>query len=232
MKHVIADRGSAFTAYQFGDYCATNNIHRTLISVRQPQANGLVERTNRVVVPQMRIYCEREDQRDWDTKLSMIRQNINASVNRSTGKTPFEIVFGFCPEFDSSILADVCDDNESVNHQVAWAEARERILESQSINKKYYDQRHCNGEQLTLGQIVFIRYPPASLGKSTKLLPHYRGPMVVTKIVAPDIYEVTSLVTTTGEYYRTNVHISHVRILGAGEDEDENDYQDDEIRED
>ena len=223
-KRTIADRGSAFTSYQFGDFCARNNIRRTLISVRRPQANRLVERMNRVIVPQIRIYCERKDQGDWDAKMTMIRRNINAGKNRSTGKTPFELVFGFQPEFDASALTSVWneDDNQPVNHEVAWVEARERILESQSANKRYYDQRHCNGEKLEVGQIVFIRYPPTSTGKSTKLQPRYRGSMAVTKLVAPDIYEVLALVASAGEYYRTNAHISHIRTLGNDfEEEDE-----------
>lgn len=45
-KRIISDRGTAFTADCFQQYCETNGIHHHTVSVCHPRVNGQVERVN------------------------------------------------------------------------------------------------------------------------------------------------------------------------------------------
>ena len=48
-RRLITDRGTAFTSKDFAEYCTHNNIQHIKNAVASPQANGQVERVNRVV---------------------------------------------------------------------------------------------------------------------------------------------------------------------------------------
>lgn len=63
-KRIISDIGVAFSLYAFRAYCEQQGIDHHIISVRHPQSYGLSERMNKVIHPQMSMYCEREDKRD------------------------------------------------------------------------------------------------------------------------------------------------------------------------
>ncbi|GAA5982121.1 hypothetical protein JCM11641_000594 [Rhodosporidiobolus odoratus] len=56
----------------------------------------LVERTNKTVVQMLRQQVAR-NQKDWVRHLSSTEYGINAAVNDSTGRTPFDLVLGFPP---------------------------------------------------------------------------------------------------------------------------------------
>lgn len=58
---IIPDQGTTFIAELFESWRKTHAIQHTLISTRHPRANGLVERINRVIVPQMSILMRNED---------------------------------------------------------------------------------------------------------------------------------------------------------------------------
>ena len=50
-KRFISDRGTAFTAKKFQEFCNETGIRHTLNSSRHPQANGQVERLNSTILP-------------------------------------------------------------------------------------------------------------------------------------------------------------------------------------
>lgn len=207
-RSIVSDRGSAFTSYEFADFCKARNIHHTLISVRRPNSNGLVERANKIITPQITMYCERSDQRDWDKLLPEIQRNVNSSVNRSTGKTPFELVLGYQPNFDPSVLtAFVHGEEIQQPHEEMWKTAKEKILLSQIVNKEYVDKKRLHAPEYDIGQIVYVKFP-----QTTKLHAKYRGPMTIVRKIVNDVYEVESItLNERGEVYRSQVHVAHLR---------------------
>ncbi|KAL6969043.1 hypothetical protein U1Q18_044669 [Sarracenia purpurea var. burkii] len=91
--------------------------------------------------------------------------------------------------------------------QAVRQEARMNLINSQSDMKRTFDRRHCVGETLDVGQIVF-----AKDAASDKLSPKFRGPLVVVKRIATDTYRCQSL-NTEGVILDTNFHISALRLL-------------------
>lgn len=84
--------------------------------------------------------------------------------------------------------------------------AHEHIAKAQEEMKKAFDRRHCPGDELQVGEIVFYKVPAPG-----KLTPRFRGPMVIVGRIGRDIYRVQDLRregTATG---LTDLHISQLR---------------------
>lgn len=93
-ERVVSDRGTCFTSTQFNRFCNDHGIQHTLNSPRHPQANGQVERVNATLVAAIRSNLTDGDGRTWDRGIRSIQLDLNEMRNASTGKSPFEIVYG------------------------------------------------------------------------------------------------------------------------------------------
>ncbi|RWS19895.1 transposon Tf2-1 polyprotein-like isoform X1, partial [Leptotrombidium deliense] len=93
-ERIVADRGTAFKNATFEEYC--NNLQIKLIfnSTANPRANGQVERINRILVPLIAGFCKSKEFKDWDQQLPLAAIALNSRINKSTGKTPMEILYG------------------------------------------------------------------------------------------------------------------------------------------
>ncbi|XP_040061292.1 uncharacterized protein LOC115315977 [Ixodes scapularis] len=47
------------------------------------------------------------DHRDWDVKLKQAECSLNNAVNKTTGKTPFELLQGYKPSFYGIALPEL-----------------------------------------------------------------------------------------------------------------------------
>ena len=66
------------------------------ISTYHPQMDGKIEVVNRILGDLLRSLVT-EHHSSWDNVLPQAEFAYNDSVNRSTGKSPFEIVYGRQP---------------------------------------------------------------------------------------------------------------------------------------
>lgn len=91
---VISDRGFAFTFQEFQELMDGKNIKHTLIATGSPQANGQVERINRVLAPILAKLSDSENKKYWYNVLPKAEFCINNTINKSTGETPSKLLFG------------------------------------------------------------------------------------------------------------------------------------------
>ena len=63
-RQLISDRGTNFVSQLFKDWLGMSNVHSTPPTAYHPQANGLCERTNRILVNILNRYTN-EEQTDW-----------------------------------------------------------------------------------------------------------------------------------------------------------------------
>ncbi|XP_077514701.1 uncharacterized protein LOC144125308 [Amblyomma americanum] len=173
-RTVISDRGSCFTSRAFAEFCTARCIRHVLNSTRHPQANGLVERVNRTVLPVIATSMSDPKQRDWDEKLSKAERDINNAVNKTSGKTPFEMLYGYQPEFHSTALRRIVGSDEAQweNPEELRTRVRQRIIAEQEKSKAEYDRRHFPARLYDVGDIVFMTKAPEQTGKPTKAQPH------------------------------------------------------------
>ena len=73
-------------------------IDTGLTTAYHPQANGQVERKNQEVEAYLRLFVgKRQD--DWVDLLPTAEFVINSRLNSATGHTPFELFYGYTPDF-------------------------------------------------------------------------------------------------------------------------------------
>lgn len=60
-----------------------------------PRANVQVERYNRKILDALAASTDNED--EWNKHISKIKWGLNSSINTVTGKSPYELQFGFVP---------------------------------------------------------------------------------------------------------------------------------------
>jgi len=221
---MISDRGSCYTSKDFERFCNENGILHTLNSTSHPRANGMVERTNRTILSTITTTMEKINQKDWDAKIKEVERNLNNTINKTLGKTPFEILHGYRPKFNDGILRLFADEDEDVwiNPEQLQLQAREKTSKEQDKMKAYFDKKKSGTLSFTEGEIVVVRRNPKATGESTKTQARYRGPMVVTEVLPSDTYKISQLETSNGRLYATTAHVSQLKNW-KGFDEDDDD---------
>lgn len=225
---IISDRGSCFTSKQFQEYCTENGIHHTLNSTKHPRANGMVERVNRTVLSTITTCMQDRSHKDWDDKIKIVQRNLNNFVNKSTNKTPFEMLHGYSPRFNDGILRKLADEDSN-----AWCEpeklqkeARAKIEESQKEMKENFDKKKCRALVFEPGEIVVMRSAPKPTGQPTKTQAKYKGPLIITEVLPNDTYRVTQLEKKEkGYFYTTTAHVSQLKLWRLHPESDDEDDQ-------
>ena len=96
---ILTDNGKEFKCELLNELCRLMGVARAFTSTYQARTNSVCER-NHATVNSMLSKCISRNQRDWNEHLSYIAFFYNASVNESTGFSPYFIMHGFEPRWD------------------------------------------------------------------------------------------------------------------------------------
>ncbi|CAI6350349.1 unnamed protein product [Macrosiphum euphorbiae] len=209
-RRIVSDRGTCFTSRSFEDFCRQRGISHTLNSTRHPQANGQVERANRTILSLLSMMTD--NQQRWDIHLPEIERHLNSAVNKSSTKSPFEVLHGYNPRYHGGVLYDHSRTRDD------WTDPHElqdracsSIAQSQSPMKVLYDQRHHRGVKYDVGEVVVMMRQPRP-DQNSKLQAKYRErPLQVMEVLPGDTYRVAELATDGREVYATTAHVSQLR---------------------
>lgn len=97
-EKLISDQGSEFISHDFNSVCDNLGIRRALTTTAHPQANGLVERTNRTLIGILKTFLQGADQ-NWDFYLPFAQFAINTTLSTTLKESPYYLVFGRDPHF-------------------------------------------------------------------------------------------------------------------------------------
>lgn len=126
-----------------------------------PRANGQVERVNRTLIPLLTKLAA-PNEHEWYKHLGAAQQYLNTTHSRSTGMTPFQLLFGThmrlktCPEIKEMLekeLVQIFQENRDELRQ----QAKENILKVQQQNKKCFDIHRKQAKRYHVGQLVAIK---------------------------------------------------------------------------
>ncbi|KAI9185257.1 hypothetical protein LWI28_005685 [Acer negundo] len=92
-REIVTDNGSQFISYDFKNFCDKYAIKLNFSTPRYPQANGQAESTNKTIVNTLKKRLEAEKS-EWAEKLPEILWSYRTTPRRSTGETPFSLVYG------------------------------------------------------------------------------------------------------------------------------------------
>lgn len=199
-RRIIADRETCFTSFEFASFVRDLNVIHIKNAVASPQANGQVERVNRVLLAMLGKITNPVNHADWSRMLSRAEYAINNSVHSSTRQTPSMLLFGVPqrgPEIDTlteyldDLLSPITDRDVNALRQ----EASTHIKQSQIRNEQLYLKRSVKPSQYKEGDFVVIRNVDTTVGTNKKLIPKYRGPYKFHRVLRNDRYVIRDIET-------------------------------------
>lgn len=232
---IISDRGTSFTSTEFKKFVDSVGAKHILNSVATPRANGQIERYNRTILESLAATNQGMDEREWDVNTGKLQWSLNNTVNKTTKKTPAEIVFGhrtINPNNDEGRLLNAIgqaqeDDTGEPSREAIRAVAEANIAKSQTSMKKQYDSKRAPTKFFSQGDLVMIpnHHNPAN-GKSKKLCPKFKGPFKVTAVLPNDRYEISSVKGHSKRKYKSVYPADHLKrwiTFGTNEEPTTND---------
>jgi ribonuclease HI len=93
-KAITVDNGTQFDAEAFKEFCDQIGTKIHFASVRHLESNGLVERANGIIMTVIMKLIFNQPRGNWPDELIKVVWSHNTTVSRSTGFTPFKLLFG------------------------------------------------------------------------------------------------------------------------------------------
>jgi hypothetical protein len=195
------DNGTQFDAETFKEFCDQIGTKIHFASVRYSESNGLVERTNCIIMTEIMKLIFNQPKGKWPDELIKVVWSHNTTMSRSTGFTPFKLLFGdeaITPEEAKagSIRTVASAENEADYHVTKDTIERTRLQTVENINKyqtetiKWHD-RKVRLKNIKPGHLVLRRVAnPDTVGK---LQLKWEGSVLVVSSLRPDSYRLKDM---------------------------------------
>src|SRR3954467_8525785 len=203
---IITDNGTNFAKGAMAEFCEEHHIRLDLASVAHPESNGQAERANQSILhglkPRLQVPLERTAG-CWVEELPSVIWGIRTSVNRSTGFTPFFMVYGaeaVMPtdlEHESPRIVHYTEATNELARQDGLDQldeardlARSRTAIYQQGLRRYYSRR-VKTRTFQEGDLV-LRLIQDKKGMH-KLSPPWEGPFAIGRVLGNDAYYITDV---------------------------------------
>jgi hypothetical protein len=195
-KAITVDNGTQFDAETFKVFCERIGTIIHFASVRHPESNGLVERANGIIMTRIMKLIFNQPRKKWPDELIKVVWSHNTTVSRSTGFTPFKILFSdeaITPEEarTGSIRTTTSVEDETDSQITKDTIEGTRLQAIEDINKyqaktiKWCD-RKVRLKNIKPGHLVLRRIAnPDTVGK---LQLKWEGPFLVVSSSRPSSY--------------------------------------------
>jgi hypothetical protein len=194
---IISDRDAKFTS-EFWTYLFKRaHVRLGITAAYHPSADGQTERYNAMIECVLRsMLCHCPTESVWEELIPEVQWILSTSINSSTGKTPFELMYGVEPR--SEFLNDLRPRIDSAEEFIARradvrAEAADAVQYAQSRMAYYFDKKHKPVELKGAAYIRLTRRPGHvgySLEGNTVLSPTKMGPFPIVRRVGNLAYEL------------------------------------------
>ncbi|XP_049522663.1 uncharacterized protein LOC125945132 [Dermacentor silvarum] len=173
---VVVDDFSKYPVSEgFAEFASELGFKNHRITPRWPEANGEAERFMRTL--KKSILASRVSHLDWTNELQSFLLAYRSTPHGSTGKSPFELLFGRPMR---NLLPTLAADTQNLAH----SEARQNDTRRKAYNKQYVDsQRHTSHNQLHVGQQVICKQDRSNKFSSY----HDPHPYTITKVTGSKI---------------------------------------------
>lgn len=142
---MTADRGTALTSNESNEFLKENHVKLILVAIGSPQANGQIERVNRILAPMLGKLSNDKTGKLWYKLLKSTDYSVNNTVKRTAGDTLNRLLFG------ANQRGDTVDDvKELLENHVKTSPrdlkklrlvAADKTEKSQIYHKEYHDKK-------------------------------------------------------------------------------------------
>jgi hypothetical protein len=198
---ITVDNGTQFDAEAFKEFCEQIGTKIHFASVRHPKSNGLVERANDIIMTGIMKLIFNQPRGKWPDELIKVVWSHNTTMSRSTGFTPFKLMFGdeaiTLEEAKAGSIRTVAFAEDEVDYSVEKdaiegirLQAVENINKYQAETIKWRD-RKVRLKDIKPGYLVLRRVPnPDTVGK---LQLKWEGPFLVVSSSRPGSYRLKDM---------------------------------------
>lgn len=203
---MVGDRGELKTA-QIQSRLKALGIDLRLSSSYHPQTNGVVERGHKELVKALKRWLGPDRQGLWPDYLALAVLADNSTVHRTTGMSPFEMMFGRIPclpldlvpevfiakevrsreELIEGRLAELAKFEECVD-QAAEDLALSRLRAQDTWNARSTVRR----QALNVGDFVLVS-TERPLVKLSKFAHRWEGPYIIERVIGNGAYHLTEV---------------------------------------
>lgn len=182
---VLTDMGTEYINQVFTEITKLLNITHLRSTPYHPHTMGTIERSHRTLNEYLRMHLNPE-LNDWDIfiKYFSFSYNITPHTSFNCKFCPFELMFGrtpITPDILNNSHIDPVYNSEDFckqfkfNLKTAHAIAKELLIKSKQVNKKYFDNSS-NERNFSINEEVLV------LNQNHKLKNTYDGPYTITAI--------------------------------------------------
>src|ERR1700749_790255 len=193
-ESVISDRDPRFTSKFATALCKNLGIGQHMTTAYHPQSDGQSEQANQRVELYLRIY-RNEQETDWARLLPMAQFVHNLWPNATTGKAPFELLYGHVPSIHVTSKSETPAANDRATRLDQLREqAQNAIRNAQRLlirrRERGKGQRHYHPHQKD--DRVWLEGTNLKLSHpSSKLAPKRFVPFKITEVLSPVTFRVS-----------------------------------------
>jgi hypothetical protein len=200
-KAITVDNGTQFDVETFKEFCDQIGTKIYFASVRHPESNGLVKRANGIIMTGIMKLTFNQPRGKWPNELIKVVWSHNTTISRSTGFTPFKLLFGdeaitLGEAKAGSIRTAASAEDEADYHITKDTIEGTRLQAVENINKyqaetiKWRD-RKVRLKNIKPGHLVLRRVAnPDTVGK---LQLKWEGPFLVVSSLRPGSYRLKDM---------------------------------------
>ena len=192
-KSIVSDRGSQFTGGLFQRLVARLRVGHNMTTPYHPQANGRIERVHRTMNAMLAKQAN-SHHNDWDEYVGATAFAINTAWSRSTGSTPYELLFGRSPRIPSEVIyghrIDVTVDKREYGLRLPGV-LQEVYKRVQNVHAQYAKrmEEHYNRNrgcaQYAQGDMIKLYMPAFQPNLPQRMQIRWMGPYRVVKQIPP-----------------------------------------------
>jgi hypothetical protein len=195
-EKILTDQGTNFMSKVFQELCKGFVIKTIKSTAYHPQSNGSLERFHRDLKTYLRIFTNSST--EWNELLATACFVHNTSVVRSTGFTPFSLMYMRDPNIPTSfkigkntVVYNPDDYVKVVKHNMreAYKLARENLDKTKEITKNSYD-KNLNVVNFKIGDKILVLNESKKITRNSKFSDEWIGPYTILDDLGNNLFKV------------------------------------------
>lgn len=198
-KRIHSDQGRNFESALIGQLCKLYGIQKSRTTAYHPQGNGQCERFNRTLHDLLRSLPP-EKKRAWPKYISQLVWAYNTTTHRSTGHSPYSLMFGVSPQLPLDFLLGVDTSCPSTSSLDDWVlQHQEQLQVTRDLARKNLEEAAEYRQQSHNQQVRDLGFKE---GQLVYLKDHrHRGRHKIQDVWSPVLYQVVRAPAEPGGPY-------------------------------